>query len=138
MGGYVAAAYAAAHPGHVAGVVLGACAHDTHTRAWKLLGHVSEFVYRLCSYRTKAGFIYRWGLGGDGDYGNHGNLQLDVASPIPATSAMYILVSALSAPPDRHNFWIQHAKRCRSASCVQVLSLTPGAMSGGCGRSSVM
>lgn len=54
MGGYVAAAFAATHPDLVAGVVMGACAHDTHTTTWKLVGYMSQAVYAVCSPRTKS------------------------------------------------------------------------------------
>lgn len=54
MGGYVTAAFAAAHPDMVCGVLLAACAHDTHTLTWKLVGKTAEAVYRLCSYKTKS------------------------------------------------------------------------------------
>lgn len=59
MGGYVAAAFAAAHPELLAGVVLGACGHDTHTAMWQLIGRMAEAVYALCSPKTKSGFIYK-------------------------------------------------------------------------------
>jgi pimeloyl-ACP methyl ester carboxylesterase len=49
MGGYVTAAYAAAHPEVMAGALLGACAHDTHTRSWRMMGNVADFVYKVCS-----------------------------------------------------------------------------------------
>lgn len=48
MGGYVTAAYAAAHPEVMAGALLGACAHDTHTRSWRMMGNVADFVYKVC------------------------------------------------------------------------------------------
>lgn len=57
MGGYVTAAFAAAHPELTAGVLLGACAHDAHTFTWKMVGHLAELVYKVCSYKTKSGFI---------------------------------------------------------------------------------
>lgn len=54
MGGYVAAAFAATHPDLVAGVVMGACAHDAHTTTWKLVGYMSQAVYAVCSHKTKS------------------------------------------------------------------------------------
>jgi len=54
MGGYVAAAFAAAHPELLAGVLLGACCHDAHTLTWQLVGRMAEVVYKVCSDRTKA------------------------------------------------------------------------------------
>ena len=59
MGGFVAAAFAAAHPEMMAGVVLGACAHNAHTGTWKMIGHMANLVYKVCSYKTKSGFIYK-------------------------------------------------------------------------------
>lgn len=59
MGGYIAAAFAAAHPDMIAGVLMGACAHNAHTTTWKLVGKLAEFVYKVCSYKTKSGFIYK-------------------------------------------------------------------------------
>uniref|UniRef100_A0A383VKF6 AB hydrolase-1 domain-containing protein n=1 Tax=Tetradesmus obliquus TaxID=3088 RepID=A0A383VKF6_TETOB len=58
MGGYVAAAFAAAHPELTAGVLMAACAHDAHTCTWKMVGRSAELVYKMCSYKTKSGFIY--------------------------------------------------------------------------------
>lgn len=54
MGGYVAAAFAATHPEMCAGVVMGACCHDCHTLKWKLVGHMAEAVYAVCSDKTKS------------------------------------------------------------------------------------
>lgn len=54
MGGYVAAAFAAAHPELLAGVLMGACCHDAHTLTWQLMGRMAELVYKMCSDRTKA------------------------------------------------------------------------------------
>lgn len=59
MGGYVAAAFAAAHPELTAGVLMAACAHDAHTCTWKMVGRSAELVYKMCSYKTKSGFIYK-------------------------------------------------------------------------------
>lgn len=59
MGGYVAAAFAAAHPELLAGVLLGACCHDAHTLTWQLVGRMAEVVYKVCSDRTKAQFMYK-------------------------------------------------------------------------------
>ncbi len=59
MGGYVAAAFAAAHPDRVAGVLLGACSHDAHTCTLRMVGKMAELVYIMCSYKTKSGFIYK-------------------------------------------------------------------------------
>jgi pimeloyl-ACP methyl ester carboxylesterase len=58
MGGYVAAAFAATHPDLVAGLVMGACAHDTHTTTWKLVGYMSQAVYAVCSPKTKSQVSY--------------------------------------------------------------------------------
>lgn len=54
MGGYVAAAFAAAHPEMCAGVVMGACAHDCHNFKWKMVGHMAEAVYNVCADKTKS------------------------------------------------------------------------------------
>jgi pimeloyl-ACP methyl ester carboxylesterase len=54
MGGYVAAAFAARYPHLLAGVLLGACAHDAHTIKWQLVGKMAEAVYAVCSYKTKS------------------------------------------------------------------------------------
>lgn len=59
MGGYVAAALAATHPDLVAGVVMGACAHDTHTTTWKMVGYMSQAVYAVCSPKTKSQVSYQ-------------------------------------------------------------------------------
>ncbi|KAF6253263.1 Alpha/Beta hydrolase protein [Scenedesmus sp. NREL 46B-D3] len=58
MGGFVAAAFAAGHPELAAGVVMVACAHDAHTATWRMVRRSAEMVYRMCSYKTKSGFIY--------------------------------------------------------------------------------
>ncbi|GBF94565.1 hypothetical protein Rsub_06680 [Raphidocelis subcapitata] len=57
MGGYAAAAYAAAHPERVAGAILSGCAHDTTTLFWTAVGRFADVVYAACSYKTKSGFI---------------------------------------------------------------------------------
>eukprot|EP00775_Hariotina_reticulata_P012948 gene12948-13076_t len=59
MGGYVAAAFAAAHPDLMAGVVIAAAAHDCHTLSWKLVGKAAECVYAVCSPKVKSQFIYK-------------------------------------------------------------------------------
>lgn len=59
MGGFVTAAFAAQHPELLAGAVLAACAHNARTFSWRVMGHLSDFVYKVCSYETKSGFIYK-------------------------------------------------------------------------------
>ena len=57
MGGYIAAAFAAAHPDLIAGCVLSGCAHDTTGLFWYAVGRFADAVYAACSYKTKSGFI---------------------------------------------------------------------------------
>jgi pimeloyl-ACP methyl ester carboxylesterase len=82
MGGYVAAAFAARYPELLAGVLLGACAHDAHTFKWQLVGKMAEAVYAVCSYKTKSQVTWR------PDWCRMTELQLCTHVPL-ATRCMY-------------------------------------------------
>jgi pimeloyl-ACP methyl ester carboxylesterase len=54
MGGYIAAAFAAAHPDLLAGVLMGGCCTDAHSLRWQLLARMTQATLALRTYRAKS------------------------------------------------------------------------------------